>query len=177
MLLASGNITDIVGSSRLKDYANQFGPSGAFLPLNELIDKHAPHIKSFFDERPKIRQSITADDKNIYYIPNLPDGKLGRAYWLRTDWLDALNLEIPTTVEEYETVLRAFRNQDPNGNDIKDEIPFFARHWQELIRLVTLFGVLEDWDDYLTKLEDMGLGRVLGVMQTAYERQYTARKK
>ena len=140
LLLASGNIPDIVGSSRLKDYANQFGPRGAFLPLNDLIDKHAPHIKAFFDERPKIRQSITADDENIYYIPNLPDGKFGRAYWLRTDWLDALNLEIPTTVEEYETVLRSFRNQDPNGNGIKDEIPFFARHWQELIRLVTLFG-------------------------------------
>ena len=140
LLLASGNIPDIVGSSRLKDVANQFGPRGAFLPLNDLIDKHAPYIKAFFDERPSIRQSITADDKNIYYIPYLPDGKFARAYWLRTDWLDALNLEVPATVEEFEAVLRAFRNQDPNGNGIKDEIPYFARHWQELIRLVTLFG-------------------------------------
>ena len=140
LLLASGIIPDIVGSSRLKDVANQFGPRGAFLPLNDLIDKHAPYIKAFFDERPKIRQSITAGDNNIYYIPDLPDGKLARAYWLRTDWLDALDLEIPTTVQEFEAVLRAFRNQDPNGNGLKDEIPFFARHWQEFIRLVTLFG-------------------------------------
>ena len=140
LLLASGTIPDIVGSSRLKDVANQFGPRGAFTPLNDLINQHAPHIKSFFDQRSNIRNSITAADGNIYYIPYLPDGEFARAYWLRTDWLEVLNLEVPTTVAEYEAVLVAFRDKDPNGNGLKDEIPYFARHWQEFIRLVTLFG-------------------------------------
>jgi len=140
VLLASGEIPDIVGASPIKDIANQFGPRGAFLPLNSLIDKHAPHIKSLLQDRPILRDSISAADGNIYHIPYLPDGKFARVYWIRTDWLESLNLAMPETIEEFEEVLVAFRDRDPNGNGLKDEIPFFARHWQEYIRLVTLFG-------------------------------------
>ncbi|MEL6522835.1 MAG: extracellular solute-binding protein [Pseudomonadota bacterium] len=140
LMLASGNIPDIVGTSRIKDVVNQYGPQGAFMPLNDLIEEHAPHLKAYFDERPNVRAALTAADGNMYYIPYLPDGKYGRAYWIRTDWLNKLGLEVPTTVEEYENVLRAFKTQDPNGNGIADEVPYFARQWEELIRLVTLFG-------------------------------------
>ena len=139
LMLASGEIPDIVGSSRLKDFVNQYGPEGAFLPLNELIEEHAPHLKAYFDERPNIKSALSAADGNMYYIPYLPDGKYGRAYFIRYDWLDKLGLEVPATVDEVKAVLEAFRDQDPNGNGQKDEVPYFARQWPELIRLVTLW--------------------------------------
>ncbi|MEO1314062.1 MAG: sugar ABC transporter permease, partial [Pseudomonadota bacterium] len=139
LMLAGGVIPDIVGSSRLKDFVNQYGPEGAFIPLNDLIEEHAPHMRAYFAERPEIKAAISAADGNMYYIPYLPDGKYGRAYFIRYDWLDALGLEVPQTVEEVENVLIAFRDQDPNGNGLKDEVPYFARQWPELIRLVTLW--------------------------------------
>ncbi|SLN51967.1 Lipoprotein LipO precursor [Pseudoruegeria aquimaris] len=139
LMLATGNVPDIVGSSRLKDFVNQYGPEGAFIGLNDLIEEHAPNLKAFLDERPEIRSAIQAANGEIYYIPYLPDGKYGRAYFIRYDWLDALGLEVPQTVEEFEQVLIAFRDGDPNGNGLKDEIPYFARQWPELIRLVTLW--------------------------------------
>ena len=139
LMLAAGVIPDIVGSSRLKDFVNQYGPEGAFHPLNDLIDEHAPNMKAYFAERPEIASAISASDGNMYYIPYLPDGKYGRAYFIRQDWLDALGLEVPQNVEEVEAVLRAFKNDDPNGNGIADEVPYFARQWPELIRLVTLW--------------------------------------
>ena len=139
LMLASGNIPDIVGSSRLKDFVNQFGPEGAFVPLNDLIEEHAPNMRAFFAENPDIASAISAADGNMYYIPYLPDGKYGRAYFIRYDWLDALGLDVPETVEEVEEVLRAFKTQDPNGNGLQDEVPYFARQWPELIRLVTLW--------------------------------------
>ncbi|MXU65117.1 type 2 periplasmic-binding domain-containing protein [Oceanomicrobium pacificus] len=139
LMLATGNIPDIVGSSRLKDFVNQYGPEGAFVPLNDLIEEHAPNLKAYFAERPEIAAAISAADGNMYYIPYLPDGKYGRAYFIRYDWLEKLGLEVPETVEEVEEVLRAFKTQDPNGNGMQDEVPFFARQWPELIRLVTLW--------------------------------------
>lgn len=140
LLLASGNIPDIVGTSRIKDIVNQYGPQGAFMPLNDLIDEHAPHLTAYFDERPNVRSALTAADGNLYYIPYLPDGKYGRAYFIRYDWLDKLGLDVPQNVEEFEAALVAFRDGDPNGNGMKDEVPYFARQWEELIRLVTLWG-------------------------------------
>lgn len=139
LLLAQGKLPDIVGSQLIKQPVNEYGPQGAFLPLNDLIEEHAPHIKAFFDDRPELRQAISAYDGNMYYIPYLPDGKYGRAYFIRQDWLDHLGLEQPQTVDELYDVLVAFRDQDPNGNGQKDEIPFFARDWEEVIRLVTLW--------------------------------------
>jgi len=158
LMLASGTIPDIVGSSRIKDFVNQYGPEGAFLPLNELIDEYAPNIAAYLADRPKIASALKAADGNMYYIPYLPDGKYGRAYWIRTDWLDALGLEVPQTVDEYEAVLRAFKTQDPNGNGEADEIPFFVRQWPELLRLVTLWdGRAHGSDTYHDFMVDDGM--------------------
>lgn len=140
LLIASGDIPDIVGGNDLKDEFNQYGQEGAFLPLNDLIAEHAPNITAFFDEHPDILNSITAADGNVYFIPYLPDGYFARAYFVRQDWLDALGLEAPNNVEELHAVLTAFRNDDPNGNGENDEIPFFVRQWEQLARLLVLWG-------------------------------------
>ncbi|SFI33553.1 extracellular solute-binding protein [Jannaschia pohangensis] len=139
LLIASGNIPDIFGGDAVQQFVNEFGPQGAFLPLNDLIDEHAPNIKAFMEEYPERFAAVTAADGNLYYIPYFPDGFFGRAYFIRQDWLDALGLEQPQNVEELKAVLEAFRDQDPNGNGLKDEIPFFGRDFEEMIRLVTLW--------------------------------------
>ena len=139
LLIAGGDLPDIVGGSSMKENVNQFGPEGAFVGLNDLIEKHAPNMKAYFDANPKIKSAISAADGDMYYIPYLPDGKYGRAYFIRTDWLKKLNLKTPENVDELYKVLVAFRDLDPNGNGKKDEIPFFDRDWEEMLRLVTLW--------------------------------------
>ena len=139
LLIASGDLPDIVGGSSIKENVNRYGPEGAFIGMNDLIDKYAPNIKAFFDKNPDIRSSIQASDGEIYYIPYLPDGKYGRAYFIRTDWLKNLNLKVPQNIEELHDVLTAFKNDDPNQNGKKDEIPLFMRNWEELVRMVTLW--------------------------------------
>ncbi|MCR5675789.1 MAG: hypothetical protein K6G16_08780 [Lachnospiraceae bacterium] len=47
----------------------------------------------------------------------------GQILWINYEWLTGLGLAIPTTTEELEAVLCAFRDRDPNGNGLKDEIP------------------------------------------------------
>ncbi|MDF2669395.1 MAG: hypothetical protein K0R67_1701 [Paenibacillus sp.] len=42
------------------------------------------------------------------------------AYFIRKDWLDKLNLKPPTTYQELTDVMRAFTNNDPDGNGKKD---------------------------------------------------------
>lgn len=140
LLLAQGDMPDIVGGNRIKDPVNQYGPEGAFVPLNDLIEEHAPNIKAFFDENPELMKAISSWDGNLYYIPYLPDGKYGRAYFIRQDWLDKLGLERPDTIDELYDVLVAFRDQDPNGNGVKDEIPIFQRDWEEVVRYVIFWG-------------------------------------
>lgn len=136
LLLATGEIPDIVGGGAVKDFVNQYGPEGAFLPLGDLMAEHALNITAFFDAHPDLLEAIPAADGNI---PYLPDGEFGRGTFIRQDWLDALGLEQPQNVEEVRAVLEAFRDGDPNGNGIADEISYFNRDWEEMVRLVTLW--------------------------------------
>jgi putative aldouronate transport system substrate-binding protein len=147
LLLATGDLPDIVGGNKIKQPVNQYGPEGAFVPLNDLVKEHAPHIQAFWDTHPGLQQAISAYDGNYYYIPYLPDGKFGRAWYIRQDWLDKLGLQQPQNVEEYHAVLTAFRDQDPNGNGMKDEVPYFARDWEEVLRLLTLWDARTSGSD------------------------------
>lgn len=157
LLIASGNIPDIFGGDAIKDFVNEYGPQGAFVPLNDLIDEHAPNIKAFREENPERFAAVTAADGNLYYIPYFPDGFFGRAYFIRQDWLDKLGLEQPQDVEEVREVLEAFRDKDPNGNGRADEVPFFGRDFEEMIRLVTLWdGRSSGSDTYHDFLVDDG---------------------
>ena len=147
LLLASGDLPDIVGGNRIKQPVNQYGPEGAFVPLNDLVAEHAPNIQRFWNEHPGLQAAISAYDGNYYYIPYLPDGKYGRAWFVRQDWLDALGLETPNNVDELYDVLVAFRDNDPNGNGQADEVPYFARDWEEVLRLMTLWDARTSGSD------------------------------
>ena len=42
----------------------------------------------------------------------MSDGKYGRTYWMRLDWLDKLGLKAPENVDKLYTVLTVIRNDD-----------------------------------------------------------------
>lgn len=142
LLMASGELPDIVAGQNVKEIFNKYGMEGAFIPLNDLIDKYAPNIKKVIEENPEVKNAIVAPDGKIYYIPYVPDGIVAKGWFIRQDWLDKLGLETPKTVDELHEVMIAFRDRDPNGNGLKDEIPFFTREIQgwEVLRLANLFG-------------------------------------
>ena len=123
-ITALNNTSTRVTTSQVQKYADQ----GLILGLNELIDNYAPNMKAALESRDGWRESITLSDGEMYTMPYLNEcfhctyyGKM----WVNTVWLDNLGLAIPTTTEEFADMLRAFRDQDANGNgDPSDEIPF-----------------------------------------------------
>ncbi len=126
LMMSSGNLADIIGyvdTSSLE----KLGRDGGMIPLNDLIKEHAPNIQKVLDEDARFRQTAYSLDGNIYQIPKNQELKAAEFWWIRQDWLDKLNLKAPTTVDELHDVLYAFRNEDPNGNGLKDEIPLFDR--------------------------------------------------
>lgn len=104
----------------------KYGQQGVLMPLEDLIDEHAPNLKKRFEEKPDWEQSVTAPDGHIYAITQWSECfhcSYPSKLWMNTTWLDALGLEQPTTTEELRTVLRAFKDGDPNGNGAADEVP------------------------------------------------------
>lgn len=115
---------NVFSSANLQSYAEQ----GSIIPLDTLIEEHGANAKKLFDELPEyhIRALMTSADGHIYYMPGFSSSVITRyrqVMWVNKGWLDALNLNIPTTTEAFHDMLIAFKNGDPNGNGIPDEIP------------------------------------------------------
>ncbi|QNM15139.1 MULTISPECIES: extracellular solute-binding protein [Fusobacterium] len=143
LAVASGDLPDII-SLAYPDKLEDLGMQGGMIPLNELIDKHAPNIKAFFDKYPRYKKDAVAADGNIYFIPDYYDWyamKAAQGLYIRKDWLNKLNLPVPNTMEEYYNTLKAFKTQDPNGNGLADEVPYFERSSEFAEKeLLGLFG-------------------------------------
>lgn len=145
LMIASKNLPDIVGGT--SNSLVKYGMEGAFIPLEDLINEHAPNITAMLDKYPEVRAAITAADGHIYYLPTLEDSQVSQTWFIRQDWLDKLSLEVPTTVDELYDVMVAFRDGDSNGNGKKDEIGFLNRNGLggdltgNITSLFSLFGV------------------------------------
>ena len=62
LLIASGDIPDIFGGQHVREFVNEYGPQGAFVPLNDLIAEHAPNIQGYIDQYPERFAAISAAD-------------------------------------------------------------------------------------------------------------------
>ena len=127
LLLASGDYPPIFWNG---DFTNadqmRYGGEGVLVPLNPLVSK-APNLEAAFKLKPYFKPAITTPDGNIYSLPHFEECyhcSVAQKAWINTEWLDVLGLDMPTTPDELETVLMAFKNGDPNGNGKQDEIPW-----------------------------------------------------
>ncbi len=104
----------------------QYGSQGSIIPLNKLIDSNSIYFKKILDENPLYRKIIASTDGNIYSLPTFAECfhcNYSQKMWINVDWLSKLGLKMPTTTDEYYQVLKAFKEQDPNGNGKADEMP------------------------------------------------------
>lgn len=122
MLTAGDELPDIFLSTQANT-TNMFLESGKVLDVEEAFEKYAsPTWKAAMNEATNPWYPFIRDGKKyaIPYITNTMGTQ--SALWIRQDWLDKLGLKAPTTLEELETVMDAFVNQDPDGNGKKDTV-------------------------------------------------------
>lgn len=110
----------------------QYGSSGFFLPLNDYLADASkmPNYNAIpAEDRAVMETAQTMADGNMYslsaYEPetwNLTPNRM----FINKAWLDKLGLSVPTTTDELKDVLIAFRDGDPNGNGVKDEIGVYG---------------------------------------------------
>ena len=135
LLMASGDYPDaFIGALGGDDNdVITYGSEGIYIPLNDLIEQYCPNFNRRVSEGyPDLMKMITCADGNIYGMPAVlynPD--IYNNTFINQKWLDAVGAEVPTTTEEFEEVLRLFKENDPNGNGEADEIPmtFIFSDW------------------------------------------------
>ena len=84
---------------------------------------------SEYEQKDIMRKMTEPESGAIYALPTLETSlvdTIDYQVWINTQWLDKLQLQKPTNLDELYTVLKAFKEQDPNGNGKADELPLFG---------------------------------------------------
>ncbi len=126
LMFASNSYKDMI----LRGYLDteEYGVSqGVLVPLDAYIEEYMPTYFSRLS-LDGAGDAIPSSDGRSYYVGYLLSQNINTDghFFINRTWLDRLGLAVPTTIEELTEVLRAFRDQDPNGNGIRDEIPYQA---------------------------------------------------
>ncbi len=134
-MLASGNYPDAIHWLHEEAYAGgwtQLYADGIAIELNDVIDKYMPNYKAFLEANPEIASSLMNDAGQYLYFPCINpmetiEDIMAVTYYgllIRADWLENVAKEVPTNIDEWYDVLTAFKEGDPNGNGLQDEMPF-----------------------------------------------------
>ena len=122
--MANANtLTDFVFNAGFSDsdllrYADQ----GVIVPVEDYIDAYMPNLSAVFEKYPEYRTMCEDEEGHIWALPwieQLGSEKTAiqtvgnNMTFINQKWLDFLGLETPTTVDEFEQVLLAFKEHAP----------------------------------------------------------------
>ena len=112
--LAAGDSPDVFSVTRnqLSIYLKQ----GLVLDLSPYRDKLGDYAKFVGEET--VENGVM--DGKLSAITPYQNGNNDYTFWIRKDWLDAVGKDIPTNAEEFRDVLKAFTEDDPDGNGRQD---------------------------------------------------------
>ncbi|CAM3239964.1 extracellular solute-binding protein [Paenibacillus lupini] len=119
--IASANIPDIMTVS-IDQLAVLSKTNMIRTDLKEVYDSYASDLtKSVVGEAGAAPWDSATFDGKVLAIPQV-DSSIDTAsfLWIRQDWLDKLGLKVPTNMEDLYTVMKAFKEQDPDGNGKAD---------------------------------------------------------
>jgi len=125
IMIAAGDLPDVFING-VPNFA-QFVDS--FVALDNYIDDYAPSVSAFYEEYPEIKLAGIFPDGSIYGFPYMQANNFhaNNSLTINYTWLDTLGLDAPETLDELFDVLTAFKEKDPNGNGMADEIPYGFR--------------------------------------------------
>ncbi|MBQ6462912.1 MAG: extracellular solute-binding protein [Pseudobutyrivibrio sp.] len=126
--IAGGDLPDAYQGVGFSNYdLSNYGSDGTFIDLTDYINADTmPNLTAILEEHPEIKAAITMEDGSIYGLPSAEQmGTAGigkdedysifsvpQFSMINKKWLDELGLEVPSTLDELQTALEAFKEND-----------------------------------------------------------------
>lgn len=118
LAIASGDLPDVMMVDQ--QTFEKFKEQDLIADLTDVYEKYAsPTMKKVVESDGGLALQATTSDGKLMGVTTSYQSPVQLAY-IRADWLKNLNLQAPTTMEEFEQVAEAFVKNDPDQNGIND---------------------------------------------------------
>lgn len=151
LIFASGDLPDVVYGQFFtwnagKDF--EFGSEGLLLPLNDLIEKNMPNLKTRFAQNPLLKKQMTAPDGKIYSLPLYYDARPNQTnphkWYISKSVLAKVGKSVPTTPSELFETLKAIKAADPSKIPLSMILSGSITDGIDLVNLSGAWGVTEN---------------------------------
>lgn len=145
--LTTGELPDVIIKGGISN-ANQlkYGEQQFFLDLTDgnRLQTFAPNYWALCQEYPEILSASIMPDGSVYslgMVRNSTGSTIASKLFFNQEWLKTVNMDVPTTADEFYNVLKAFKEDDPNGNGRADEVGMYLK--PDHLQFVTfgMFGI------------------------------------
>lgn len=134
MMINGDSLPDVIIGSFDTSVLVTYAQMGRIIPVTEYYHTIAYHTEQTCNtcsmNLDEMLKYVTSYDGEVYGMfrvsESLNNMYSGARLLIYKPWLDALGLDMPESTEDFVNVLRAFRDDDPNGNGIADEIPMIG---------------------------------------------------
>lgn len=116
LIIASRELPDIIegGLGQYSGGAAKAFEDGVIVDLKELQEKYAPNLTAIYKEYPDLLVDLQTEKGNILHVPYIRGHEKLLTFSgpvMRRDWLQELGLKEPVTVDDWYTVLKAFKEK------------------------------------------------------------------
>lgn len=144
--MAAGDLPDLFRG----DYSifTQARESGLLADLTDVVNDYASNeVREIKDANQYFFDPVVVDGRQMAF-PNLGDGLENQSpfLWIRDDWLKAVGMDPPKTLDEMRAIAEAFTTKDPDGNGVDDTsglglgMNIFSESYGGMVGIVSAFG-------------------------------------
>lgn len=135
--------------------------NGMAMDLTEVFEKYATDFTmQMMEDDGYVALEQCKVDGRLYALPNV-SGNYDNVpiMWVRSDWMEKLGKEAPTTLEELEELALAFSDEDPDGNGQDDTYgiamtnKLYNDGLSSMTGILEIFGAHNGWVDVDGKAE------------------------
>lgn len=135
--------------------------NGMAMDLTEVFEKYATDFTmQMMEDDGYVALEQCKVDGQLYALPNV-SGNYDNVpiMWVRSDWMEKLGKEAPTTLEELEELALAFSDEDPDGNGQDDTYgiamtnKLYNDGLSSMTGIMEIFGAHNGWVDVGGKAE------------------------
>ncbi len=145
--LTTNDLPDIILKGGISNSVQlKYGDQDYFLDLmqGDRLKTFAPNYWALCQEYPEVLSASMMPEGQVYsmgMIRNSTGSTIASKLFFNKEWLSAVGKDVPTTADEFYNVLKAFKEEDPNGNGRPDEMGLYIK--PDHLQFVTfgMFGI------------------------------------
>lgn len=143
LLVASNDVPDIIeyGWGTYTGGPEKAIKDGTIVGLNNILETVSPNLKKLFDEHPDYSKSTQTESGLNYIYPFVIGDDILQTYMgpmVRQDLLDKFGLEAPETIDEWDHMLRTFKE---NGIKIPLTLRMDSKNFTNMSPFVGAYGI------------------------------------